>query len=114
MDRERADLTNVDRTIHEPVRLAIVSLLACTETVDFLFLQTELGLTKGNLSSHLSKLEKTEYVEIEKTYRGKRPLTLCRLTDRGREAYDDYCETVSTFFENDSKRRREREDGSDE
>ena len=90
MSEELRDLVDVDRLIHEPARLLIVALLASVESADFLFLQREAGLTKGNLSSHLSKLEEARYVEIEKTYRGKIPLTICRLTDKGRNAFQTY------------------------
>jgi DNA-binding MarR family transcriptional regulator len=83
-------ITDVDRLIHEPARLMLVSLLYAVEKVDFLYLLTESGLTKGNLSSHLSKLEEAGYVEIEKTYRGKVPQTLVNLTEKGRQAVDTY------------------------
>lgn len=84
------DLTGVDRLIHEPARLLIVTLLYAVETADFLFLLRESALSKGNLSSHLSRLEAAGYVSIEKTFRGKTPLTVCRLTDVGREAFRAY------------------------
>ena len=80
----------IDPIIHAPARLKIVSILSLVEEADFLYLLHAAGLTKGNLSTHLSKLEDAGYVEIEKTYRGKRPLTLCRLTAAGREAFERY------------------------
>jgi DNA-binding transcriptional ArsR family regulator len=83
-------MKEVDRIIHEPARLTIVALLAGAKEADFLFLQRESGLTKGNLSSHLAKLEEAEYVEIEKTFRGKIPMTIARLTARGRTAFEGY------------------------
>lgn len=83
-------LTDLDRVIHEPARLLIVSILAAVEKADFLFLQRESGLTKGNLSAHLSKLEEAGYVKIEKTFKGKLPLTVCSLTKAGRAALEDY------------------------
>lgn len=87
---ELKDLTEVDRVIHEPARLLIVALLAGVKEADFLYLQRESGLTKGNLSSHLGKLEQARYVEIQKTFRGKIPLTLLRLTRQGKAAFDGY------------------------
>ena len=81
---------DVDRVIHEPARLMIVSLLYALKEADFVFLQGESQLTKGNLSSHLVRLEEAGYVEIEKTFRGKVPLTLCRLTRAGRAAFETY------------------------
>ncbi len=83
-------MTDLDRIIHEPARLLIVALLAGVKEADFLWVQRESELTKGNLSSHLAKLEEAGYVEIEKTYRGKIPLTLLRLTRQGRSAFDTY------------------------
>jgi DNA-binding transcriptional ArsR family regulator len=83
-------MADLDRVIHEPARLLLVALLRKIERADFVFLMKESGLTRGNLSSHLSKLEEAGYVEIEKTYRGKVPLTLIGLTKAGRAAFDDY------------------------
>jgi DNA-binding MarR family transcriptional regulator len=80
----------VDPVIHELARLQIVAMLYGAREADFLFLQRETGLTKGNLSSHLAKLEAAGYVEIEKTFRGKIPLTLARLTLAGRTAFQKY------------------------
>ena len=83
-------LGEIDRTIHEPSRLMVVALLAAVKEADFHFLQKSTGLTKGNLSVHLSKLEEAGYIAIEKTFRGKFPLTVCRLTERGRRVLVDY------------------------
>lgn len=90
MNKDLRSLVDVDRLIHEPARLMIAAILSTVESADFLYLQRETGLTKGNLSSHLSKLEEAGYVEIEKTYRGKVPLTICSLTEKGRSAYQAY------------------------
>ena len=84
------DLTAVDRLIHEPARLLIMAILAAVDGADFLYLLRETGLTKGNLSAHLSKLEEAGYVVIEKGYRGKIPQTLCRITEDGRTAFKVY------------------------
>lgn len=83
-------MTEVDRVIHEPARLLLVALLAGVKEADFLFLLAESGLTKGNLSSHLARLEESQYVEVEKTYKGKVPLTILRLTRQGRSAFESY------------------------
>ena len=88
-------MTELDRIIHEPGRLVIVALLSGVKEADFLYLMRETELTKGNLSSHLAKLEEAAYVEIEKTYRGKLPLTLIRLTTKGRTAFEDYRKTLN-------------------
>ena len=83
-------MTDLDRVIHEPARLLIVALLAGVQEADFLWVQRESALTKGNLSSHLAKLEEAGYVEIEKTYKGKVPLTVLRLTRQGKAAFEAY------------------------
>jgi DNA-binding MarR family transcriptional regulator len=93
-------LASVDRLIHEPARLMIVAILYTVESADFLYLQRETELTKGNLSSHLSKLESAGYVEIEKTYRGKIPLTVCRLTDKGQQVFEDYRQQLKNLVDN--------------
>lgn len=88
------NLAGIDRIVHEPARLMIVALLAAVEEADFQYLHQTTGLTKGNLSVHLSKLEEAGYVEIEKTFRGKYPLTLCRLTQRGSEVFRNYKKVI--------------------
>jgi DNA-binding transcriptional ArsR family regulator len=90
MSQKITRIGEVDRMIHEPARLMVVALLAAVKEADFQYLLTATELSKGNLSVHLSKLEEAGYVEIEKTFRGKYPLTICRLSARGREALDEY------------------------
>jgi DNA-binding HxlR family transcriptional regulator len=84
------NLSSLDRVIHEPGRLMIVALLFAVEQADFLYLQHESGMNKGTLSSHLSKLEEAGYIEVTKTFRGKIPQTLLRLTKSGRQAFEGY------------------------
>ncbi|MFC1634128.1 winged helix-turn-helix domain-containing protein [Planctomycetota bacterium] len=83
-------LTEIDRVIHEPARLLILAYLSVVESADFLFLMNQTGLTRGNLSSHLSKLEAAGYVEIKKEFVDKIPRTLLRLTEDGRKAFQEY------------------------
>lgn len=90
MSEELRKFTEVDRLIHEPARLLIVNILYSVEKVDFIYLLRETGLTKGNLSAHLAKLESGGYVQIEKTFRGKIPQTLIQLTPEGRAAFAAY------------------------
>jgi DNA-binding transcriptional ArsR family regulator len=87
-------LAEVDRVIHEPARLMVVALLAAVEEADFQYLHQSTQLTKGNLSVHLSKLEEAGYIAIEKKFRGKYPLTICRLTERGRGVFDNYRKVI--------------------
>jgi DNA-binding transcriptional ArsR family regulator len=83
-------LASFDRLVHEPSRLAILTALSACEKADFLFLLNITGLTKGNLSSHLSKLEQAGLVEIEKKFEGKQPITYAMLTLEGKEALKEY------------------------
>lgn len=90
MNEEIRALIDIDRTIHEPARLMIVAVLSAVEEADFLYLLQATGLTKGNLSAHLSRLEEAGYVEIEKMFVGKTPRTVARLTKAGAKALEDY------------------------
>jgi DNA-binding transcriptional ArsR family regulator len=98
MNDDLRSLTELDRLIHEPARLLIVTILSTVESADFLFLQRETDLTKGNLSAHLSKLEEAGYVDIEKTFKGKLPLTVCKLTQTGQQAFDGYRQQMQDFI----------------
>ena len=98
MSDDLRSLTELDRLIHEPARLLIVTILSTVESADFLFLQRETNLTKGNLSGHLSKLEEAGYVNIEKTFKGKLPLTVCKLTAAGQNAFDAYRLQMQNFI----------------
>lgn len=80
----------LDRTVHEPARLAILTVLAAAEEVEFLFLQRVTGLSKGNLSSHTQKLEAAGYLETAKAFRGRIPVTSFRITPEGRLALAAY------------------------
>jgi len=91
-------INDLDRLIHEPARLMIVTILSAVESADFLYLQHETGLTRGNLSAHLSKLEEAGYVKIEKTYKGKLPLTVCKLTATGQKALNGYRRQLQQFM----------------
>jgi DNA-binding transcriptional ArsR family regulator len=83
-------MTDLDRVIPETARLLLVALLAGVKEADSLWLQRESGLTKGNLSSHLARLEEAGYVDVRKTFKGKIPLTVLRLTRAGKSAFDAY------------------------
>ncbi len=98
MNPEPRNLVGVDRIIHEPARLVIVAILFTVESADFLFLLNETNLTKGNLSSHLSKLEEAGYVSIEKSFVGKVTRTICRLTLAGHEAFQNYRAQIQAAF----------------
>jgi DNA-binding MarR family transcriptional regulator len=87
-------MIDLDRLVHEPARLVILALLSGLDEASFVYLQRESGLTRGNLSSHLSTLEEAGYITIEKTFRNKIPVTIARLTNSGRKALDCYSASV--------------------
>ena len=92
-------LDEVDRLIHEPARLKLVALLYMLDSADFTFIMNQTGLTWGNLSSHMTKLEEAGYLEVEKTFKGRRPNTMLKLTEKGREAFQEYRRQMTRFFD---------------
>ncbi len=89
--RDRPETSHpVDRMIHEPARYLIMATLYVVDSADFLFLERQTGLTKGNLSSHLSKLESAGYLRIKKEFVDKKPHTMLSLTKEGRKAFEAY------------------------
>ena len=88
----------IDKLIHEPARLKIIAQLYVVESADFLFLMRQTGLSQGNVSGHLSKLEDAAYVEIVKGYIGKRPQTIISLTKKGREMFKIYIKNMRELF----------------
>jgi len=100
-ERESGDfdsIADINRIIHEPARLMILAHLYVVESADFLFLSRQTGLTAGNLSSHMSKLEKAGYVEIKKEFLDKKPHTMLSLTEEGRTAFKDYVQSMKQVF----------------
>ena len=99
-DRERLQpIADLDRTIHAPARLMILAFLSGVESADFTFLMNQTGLTRGNLSSHLSKLEEAGYISVEKEFVDRIPRTLIRLTGDGRSAVGVYRENMRRVVE---------------
>jgi DNA-binding transcriptional ArsR family regulator len=98
-------VSELNRMIHEPARLTIVALLSSVKEADFLCLLRETGLTKGNLSTHLVRLEEAGYVNIEKTFRGKIPLTIVRLNSDGRAAFQSYRKSIKDLLAPSKMRR---------
>jgi DNA-binding transcriptional ArsR family regulator len=90
-------LAALNRLVHEPSRLAILTALSACEKADFLFLLNITGLTKGNLSSHLSKLEQAGLVTIEKRFEGKQPITYAMLSLEGREALKEHWKRLESI-----------------
>jgi DNA-binding MarR family transcriptional regulator len=97
MHASAAALPDFDRAIHEPARLGIVALLYAVDAADFTFLRQRTGLTAGDLSTHLSKLEAAGYLDAEKSFSERRPLTTLRLTAAGRAAFGAYADAMRRF-----------------
>ena len=99
VDANLQPIADIDRMIHEPARLMILAVLYVVQSADFLFVLRQTGLTKGNLSSHLTKLEHAAYVEISKEFVEKIPRTLLRLTAAGRQAFQSYRQSMMQVLE---------------
>ena len=84
--------------LHSELRLAVMSILIGVERADFVFLRNETGATAGNLSVQLDKLARAGYIEIEKGFQGRKPRTLCRITDAGRDAFAQYVEALQSYI----------------
>jgi len=87
-----------DKLIHEPARLLIMAHLYVVESADFLFIMRQTGMTFGNLSAHMSRLEDAGYIDVEKEFVGKRPNTRLSLTDEGRAAFEEYRKNMRQLF----------------
>ena len=94
MTAEIFNVARIDDVIHGRVRLGVMAYLMIEEPADFSTLKSKLGVTEGTLSVHLRKLDEAGYVAIEKTYRGRRPLTRIHLTAAGRAAFRDYVQRL--------------------
>jgi DNA-binding MarR family transcriptional regulator len=89
---------SLDRLIHEPARLHLLTELYVVDEADFLYLSDRTGLTAGNISSHMSRLEGAGYVTVEKGFAGKRPRTVYALTPTGRQALEQYRSAMDGLF----------------
>ena len=96
---ELRPIADIDLAIHSPARLKILAFLQVVESADFTFLMNQTGLTRGNLSSHLSKLEEVGYISVKKRFVDKVPRTLISLTDEGRSAIQTYRENMKRVLE---------------
>lgn len=91
-------LPKLDSLLHSELRLAVMSLLLSLESAEFSYLKEETGSSSGNLSVQLDKLEKAGYIQIQKSFQGKKPLTTCKITNKGTKAFEDYVEALKTYL----------------
>jgi DNA-binding MarR family transcriptional regulator len=88
----------LDPVIHSQIRLAVLSILLSAEKAEFNYLKEATGTTDGNLSTHLSKLEQEGYITVKKSFKGKKPLTTCSLTEKGRGAFSRYLKALEDYI----------------
>ena len=91
-------LADIDALIHTPARLMVMTYLYVVENIDYVYLKRVTGLTWGNLSKHLSKLEEARYIATEKSFQDKKPNTVIWMTDKGREAFREYKDNLQQVF----------------
>ncbi len=94
------NIAGLDKVLSEPSRLAILVVLYEVEECDFMFLQRMTGLTRGNLSFHIYKLEKAGYIKITKKFINKKPTTVCRITKKGKKALLNYLREMKKLIDN--------------
>lgn len=92
-------LADIDLIIHAPARLNILMMLYVVESLDYVFLKNQTGLSWGNLATHLGKLEEAGYVQINKGYQGKKPHSMIQLTSQGRSAFQEYKSTFQQLLD---------------
>jgi DNA-binding transcriptional ArsR family regulator len=90
-------LAQLDPIIHSRTRLAVLSILVSVKEASFNYLKETIGTTDGNLSVSLSKLEEAGYISIKKAFKGKKPLTTCRISEKGRKAFSEYLKALETY-----------------
>lgn len=91
-------LKELNPLLHSQLRLSIMSLLLTVEEAEFVYLKEKTQATAGNLSVQLDKLSEAGYINIEKSFVGKKPRTICRITSTGREAMAEYVEALKSYF----------------
>ena len=89
----------LDPLLHSELRLAIISLLISAEEAEFPYIKEQTGATAGNLSVQIEKLSSAGYIKVRKTFKGKRPCTLCRITAKGQKAFATYVEALKSYLE---------------
>jgi len=98
-DSISSPIMGIDRLIHEPARFSIMAHLFVVEEADFLFLSRRIGLTKGNLSAHMRKLEEGGYIDVRKGFMGRRPHTVLAITEKGQEAFKNYVSDIKNALQ---------------
>jgi len=88
----------LDPLLHSELRLAVMSLLISADEAEFPYIKEQTGATAGNLSVQVDKLSEAGYIEVEKTFKGKRPCTICRITPKGHQAFESYVKALKSYL----------------
>ena len=91
-------LKPLDPLLHSELRLAVISILLSVDSADFVYIRQQTRATAGNLSVQIDKLQKAEYISVEKGFNGKMPRTTCRITEIGRKAFAEYVATIKEYI----------------
>ena len=89
----------LDPLLHSELRLAVMSLLISADEAEFPYIKEQTGATAGNLSVQIDKLSAAGYIRVEKTFKGKRPCTLCRISEKGRQAFEEYVDALKSYLD---------------
>lgn len=93
-----ADFESLDPLLHSQLRLAVMSILISVESAEFVFIKEKTGATAGNLSVQLDKLSQAEYIVVEKAFKGKKPVTTCKVTAKGVKAFESYVQALKGYI----------------
>lgn len=93
-----SDFKDLDPLLHSQLRLAVMSLLVSVMSAEFVYIKEKTGATAGNLSVQIDKLSKAEYIEVEKSFKGKKPVTTCKITKKGLKAFELYVTTLKQYI----------------
>jgi DNA-binding transcriptional ArsR family regulator len=88
----------LDPILHAPLRLAVMSLLISVKEAEFIFIKEKTNATAGNLSVQVSKLKEAEYIEVTKQFKNNYPLTICKITQKGILAFEDYVKALQSYM----------------
>lgn len=93
-----SDFKDLDPLLHSQLRLAVMSLLVSVQSAEFVYIKEKTGATAGNLSVQIDKLSTADYIEVTKSFKGKKPLTTCKITKKGLSAFENYVNTLQQYI----------------
>jgi DNA-binding MarR family transcriptional regulator len=96
--------SDLDPLLHSQLRLAVISILISTRQAEFVYLKEKTNSTAGNLSVQIDKLQQAGYIEVEKSFKGKKPLTVCRITKTGINAFENYVKALQGYISESKKK----------